>query len=126
MFFFILLLLHVFRCFDSLYYVLIFRLFWLFIDIFYEIFWEIVAKIHHTANFMLNNAKMKLRGRFLNPTFFKEKVATFCLLALISLFQPQGKVEMTVEVLSGWEAEAKPAGQGREDPNQHPVLEEPK
>lgn len=39
--------------------------------------------------------------------------------------EPQGKVEMTVEVLAGWEAEAKPAGQGREDPNQHPVLEEP-
>lgn len=37
----------------------------------------------------------------------------------------QGKVEMTIEVLSGFEAAAKPAGQGREDPNQNPVLEEP-
>jgi len=36
-----------------------------------------------------------------------------------------GKVEMTVELLAGYEAAAKPAGQGREDPNQHPVLEEP-
>ena len=54
--------------------------------IFYEIFWEIVAKIHHNANVSLNNAKMKLRGRFFNPTFFKEKMATFFLLAVISLF----------------------------------------
>lgn len=37
----------------------------------------------------------------------------------------QGKVEMTIEMLAGYEAAAKPAGQGREDPNQHPVLEEP-
>ncbi|KAL9983681.1 hypothetical protein ACROYT_G005897 [Oculina patagonica] len=39
--------------------------------------------------------------------------------------KPTGKVEMTVELLAGWEAAAKPAGEGREDPNQHPVLEEP-
>lgn len=36
-----------------------------------------------------------------------------------------GKIEMTVELLAGYEAAAKPAGQGREDPNQHPILEEP-
>ena len=38
---------------------------------------------------------------------------------------PQGKVEMTIELLAGWEAEAKPAGQGRDEPNMHPVLPEP-
>lgn len=37
----------------------------------------------------------------------------------------QGKVEMTLELLAGYEAAAKPAGQGRDEPNQHPVLEEP-
>lgn len=39
--------------------------------------------------------------------------------------EPTGKVEMTIELLQGWEAEAKPAGQGRDDPNMHPVLPEP-
>ncbi|XP_022792926.1 myoferlin-like isoform X1 [Stylophora pistillata] len=38
---------------------------------------------------------------------------------------PTGKVEMTIELLAGWEAEAKPAGQGRDEPNMHPVLPEP-
>lgn len=44
----------------------------------------------------------------------------------LNMFWPQGKVEMTIEILAGYEAAAKPAGQGRDDPNQHPVLEEPK
>ena len=35
-------------------------------------------------------------------------------------------MEMTVELLHGYEAAAKPAGQGRDDPNQHPHLDEPK
>lgn len=37
-----------------------------------------------------------------------------------------GKLEMTLEVLTEEEAVAKPAGKGREDPNQNPKLEEPK
>lgn len=37
----------------------------------------------------------------------------------------QGKVEMTLEILPGYEAAAKPVGEGRDDPNQYPVLEEP-
>ena len=33
---------------------------------------------------------------------------------------------MEIELLTVEEAEQKPAGQGREEPNQHPLLEEPK
>lgn len=43
----------------------------------------------------------------------------------ISLYL-QGKVEMTIETMTKAEAEAKPAGEGREDPNKNPTLEEPK
>lgn len=33
---------------------------------------------------------------------------------------------MTIETMTKAEAEAKPAGEGREDPNKNPTLEEPK
>ncbi|KAL9983693.1 hypothetical protein ACROYT_G005909 [Oculina patagonica] len=36
-----------------------------------------------------------------------------------------GKIEMTLETMTKAEAEAKPAGQGRDDPNKNPTLEEP-
>lgn len=39
--------------------------------------------------------------------------------------QLTGKVEMAIELLSKDEAEAKPAGKGRDEPNQNPTLEEP-
>ena len=35
-------------------------------------------------------------------------------------------MEMTLEILPGYEAAAKPAGEGQDDPNQYPVLEKPK
>ena len=35
-------------------------------------------------------------------------------------------MEMTLEILASYEADAKPAGKARDEPNQHPVLEEPK
>ena len=38
----------------------------------------------------------------------------------------QGKVELTLEIISDEEAEQKPTGQGREEPNAYPKLEEPK
>ena len=38
----------------------------------------------------------------------------------------QGKVEMALELLTKDEAGTKPAGRGREEPNQNPTLEEPK
>ena len=38
----------------------------------------------------------------------------------------QGKIEMTLETMTKAEADAKPAGEGREDPNKNPTLEEPK
>lgn len=41
-------------------------------------------------------------------------------------FWPQGKVEMAVELLTKEEAEGKPAGKGRDEPNQNPTLDEPK
>jgi dysferlin len=37
----------------------------------------------------------------------------------------QGKVEMSLELLTTEESEAKPAGIGRNDPNTNPTLEEP-
>ncbi|XP_048585076.1 myoferlin [Nematostella vectensis] len=36
-----------------------------------------------------------------------------------------GKVEMTIEILNEEEAELRPAGQGRDDPNRNPTLDEP-
>ncbi|XP_068709292.1 myoferlin-like isoform X2 [Montipora foliosa] len=39
--------------------------------------------------------------------------------------QLTGKVEMAIELLSKDEAEAKPAGKGRDEPNQNPTLDEP-
>ena len=38
----------------------------------------------------------------------------------------QGKVEMTLELLTENEVAEKPAGKGREEPNAHPRLDEPK
>ena len=38
----------------------------------------------------------------------------------------QGKLEMTLELLSKQEVEENPAGQGREEPNQNPTLDPPK
>lgn len=38
---------------------------------------------------------------------------------------PQGKVEMTLEIVSEQEQEERPAGLGREEPNMNPRLEEP-
>lgn len=37
----------------------------------------------------------------------------------------QGKVEMTLELLTEKEAEERPAGKGREEPNMNPVLKPP-
>ena len=42
------------------------------------------------------------------------------------LFSFQGKVEMTLETLPKTEADVKPAGQARDEPNKNPTLEEPK
>merc|ERR1719422_2587233 len=36
-----------------------------------------------------------------------------------------GKVEMELELITANEAEEKPAGRGRDEPNQYPKLEEP-
>ena len=38
----------------------------------------------------------------------------------------QGKVEMELELLTMEEAEQRPVGVGRDEPNQHPFLDEPK
>ena len=37
----------------------------------------------------------------------------------------QGKVELEIEIMTEEEALEKPAGQGRSEPNEHPVLEAP-
>ena len=51
------------------------------------------------------------------PTLCKHFICVLCV---------QGKVEMEIELLSAAEVEARPAGQGRDDPNDHPHLEAPK
>lgn len=38
----------------------------------------------------------------------------------------QGKLELTLELLTAQEAEERPVGKGREEPNKHPTLPEPK
>lgn len=38
----------------------------------------------------------------------------------------KGKVEMTLEVLNEKEADERPAGKGRDEPNMNPKLEPPK
>lgn len=38
----------------------------------------------------------------------------------------QGKLEMTLEIVSEQEHEEKPAGLGRDEPNMNPKLEDPK
>ena len=54
------------------------------------------------------------------------KMLALTVLYLCLILLPQGKVEMAIELLSKDEAEAKPAGKGRDEPNQNPTLEEPK
>ena len=53
----------------------------------------------------------------------------FFLFFLISMFLPmlvQGKVELELEILTKAEAEEKPAGEARDDPNTNPTLDPPK
>ena len=38
----------------------------------------------------------------------------------------QGKIEMTLEIVTSEESELKPAGNAREEPNMNPTLDEPK
>ena len=38
----------------------------------------------------------------------------------------QGKVEMTLEIVGEADADEKPAGKGRDEPNMNPKLEPPK
>lgn len=38
----------------------------------------------------------------------------------------QGKLEMTLEIVSESEHEERPAGQGRDEPNMNPKLEDPR
>jgi len=38
----------------------------------------------------------------------------------------QGKVEMEMEIIPEKEAEERPAGEGRDEPNMHPKLDPPK
>lgn len=39
---------------------------------------------------------------------------------------PQGKLELSLELLTAREAEERPVGKGREEPNKHPTLPEPR
>lgn len=52
----------------------------------------------------------------------------FCLRFICNahLLIPQGKVEMTLEIVEEKEMEERPAGKGRDEPNMNPKLESPK
>jgi dysferlin len=41
------------------------------------------------------------------------------------MFLLKGKVDITIELLTEAEAKAKPAGKGRDEPNEHPNLPDP-
>lgn len=55
----------------------------------------------------------------------KSKDWAFAPLFLYSL-SPQGKLEMTLEIVAESEHEERPAGQGRDEPNMNPKLEDPR
>ena len=48
------------------------------------------------------------------------------LVVTVRMFLLQGKFEMTLELLTQTEAEEKPAGNGRDEPNLNPTLDPPK
>ena len=48
------------------------------------------------------------------------------LVITVRVFPVQGKLEMTLELLTQQEAEEKPAGSGRDEPNLNPTLDPPK
>ena len=48
------------------------------------------------------------------------------LVITVRMFHLQGKLEMTLELLTQQEAEEKPAGKGRDEPNLNPKLDPPK
>ena len=58
--------------------------------------------------------------------FTSFRVVNWVSITLTLSFLLQGKVELTLEIISDEEAEQKPTGQGREEPNAYPKLEEPK
>lgn len=45
---------------------------------------------------------------------------------MLVFFFSQGKIEMEMELVSTEEAEERPAGEGREEPNLNPMLDPPK
>lgn len=45
---------------------------------------------------------------------------------IMSVLLLQGKVEMTLEIVNETEADERPAGKGREEPNMNPKLDPPK
>lgn len=59
-------------------------------------------------------------------SFTSFRVVNWVSITLTLSFLLQGKVELTLEIISDEEAEQKPTGQGREEPNAYPKLEEPK
>ena len=52
-------------------------------------------------------------------------MATFVWQLLFKKVLFQGKVELEIEILTEEEANEKPAGQGRSEPNENPTLEQP-
>ncbi len=57
-----------------------------------------------------------------DPHCYHVVVSSLCLLVL----GLQGKVEMTLEIVSEADADERPAGKGRDEPNMNPKLDPPK
>ena len=53
------------------------------------------------------------------------RVNAYIYILYITTSTLQGKVEVQIEILTEEEAKMKPAGKGRDEPNQHPKLDKP-
>lgn len=53
-------------------------------------------------------------------------VFLFSALSSCHMITLQGKVEMTLEIVSEMHADERPAGKGRDEPNMNPKLDPPK
>ena len=49
-----------------------------------------------------------------------------CVCVCVCGFCLQGKVELSLEIVAEKEADERPAGKGRDEPNMHPKLDLPK
>ena len=75
--------------------------------------------------FLIKRTQKKTFGFTIRIESDHNKVLVYISTLLVQLIL-QGKVEMTIELLTKEEAEVKPAGKARDEPNQNPTLDPPK